>query len=175
MIDELTISMYNARVFTNKLVLLQLPGWLYSPLNDRAELVQHVTDNVTNAMNNACHGYFENKSKREWKYLLLDFPDDHKLSSKEINSDAGEDKKLKLEVVPITYNIFKKKKSLVCLTHWACWKVSRTDIKSQKHGNVQPVTSLSKAAGLLASMYLTKAADGDGSADEDDVAADGMK
>jgi hypothetical protein len=36
MIDEPTISFYNARVFTNRSsVLIQLPGWLYSPLNDR--------------------------------------------------------------------------------------------------------------------------------------------
>jgi hypothetical protein len=110
-IDEPTISFYNARVFTNRSsVLIQLPGWLYSPLNDREEFKKHVTENVTNAMDDCRHAYYGDKIRREWKYLLLDFPDDHELSSKEINEEAVDEETLKLEVVPIVYKIMKKKK-----------------------------------------------------------------
>jgi hypothetical protein len=67
---------------------------------------------------------------------------------------------VKLEVVPITYKVFKKKKSLVSITHWACWKVARTDVKSQKRDKVQPVQAfLSEAASLLAGMYMAEADD----------------
>jgi hypothetical protein len=157
--DEPTISFYNARVFTNKSVLIKLPGWLYSPLNDREEFKQRVTDNVTNAMDDCRHAYYEDKSRREWKYLLLDFPDDHELSSKEIIDEAVDDETLKLEIVPIAYKIFKKKKGPPqCLTHWACWKVARTDVKSKKRGKVEPGKELSEAASLLADLYIS---DGD--------------
>jgi hypothetical protein len=155
-IDEPTVSFYDARVFTNKSVLIQLPGWLYSPLNDREEFKKHLTDNVTNAMDDSRHEYYEDKIRREWKYLLLDFPDDHELSSKEINDKVVDDETLKLEVVPITYKVFKKKKgSPVSLTHWACWKVARTDVKLKKRGKVQPVKALSEAASLLAALHLS--------------------
>jgi hypothetical protein len=46
-----TISFYKTRVYTNKSVLI--PGWLYSPLNDREEFEKHVPENVTNAMDDA--------------------------------------------------------------------------------------------------------------------------
>jgi hypothetical protein len=88
-------------------------------------------------MDDCRHAYYRDKIRREWKYLLLDFPDDHELSSKEINEEAVDEETLKLEVVPIVYKIMKKKKkSPESLTHWACWKVARTDVKSQKRGKV---------------------------------------
>jgi hypothetical protein len=61
------------------------------------------------------------------------------------------------------YKVFKKKNSLLSLTHWACWKVARMDVKSQKHGKVQPVQALSEAASLLAGIYISEADDEDDS------------
>jgi hypothetical protein len=85
-IDEPTISFYNAMVFTNMLVLIQPPGWLCSPLNNLEELKKHVTENVTNAVKDARHAYYKNKSRREYKYK-------NELSSKEINVETEDDKK----------------------------------------------------------------------------------
>jgi hypothetical protein len=65
--------------------------------------------------------------------ILLDFLDDHVLLSKEINEQSGDDENLKLEGMPSMYKIFKTKKQYpVSVMHWACWKVARTDVKSQK-------------------------------------------
>jgi hypothetical protein len=128
---------------------------------------------VTNAMDDARHAYYKNKSAREWKYFLLDFSDDHELSSKEIYDDSGGDTKLKLEVVPIQYKLFKKKQSPISNTHWACWQVARTDIKSQKHGKVRLVKEMSEAAAHINAMHVTDIGLDDD--DEDDDESDGME
>jgi hypothetical protein len=57
----------------------------------------------------------QNKSRCELKCLFLDFLDDHELSSKEINDDVGDNEMLKLEVIPITYKVFKDQKK--CIGH----------------------------------------------------------
>jgi hypothetical protein len=44
-----------------------------------------------------------------------------------------------------------KKKSPVSVMHWACWKVARADVKSQKHVKVQHVHTLSCLTGLYLS------------------------
>lgn len=167
-LESPTVSMYSARVFTSKSVLIQLPGWMYSPLNDREQFEKIVGENVTHSMDDARHAYYENKRSREWKHLLLDFPDDHELSSKEIYDQSGEDEMLKLEIVPVSYKLFKKKHAPVVDTHWACWQVARTDIKSQKRGKVSPLNELSEAATLLAGLYVSV------DDDDDDEDATGM-
>ena len=75
---------------------------------------------------------------------------------------------LKLEIVPVSYKLFKKKHAPVVDTHWTCWQVARMDIKSQKRGKVSPLNELSKAATLLAGLYVSV------DDDDDDEDATGM-
>jgi hypothetical protein len=79
-LGDTEVESYKARAFSSNYVLVTLPSWPYGPLMDRA----NVDDCVTNAMDNACHAYSADKAKRQWKHLYLVFPDDHKLSPKEI-------------------------------------------------------------------------------------------
>ena len=54
-------------------------------------------------MDDAQHEYSENKSLWQWKYLILQFPKDHELSSKALNKNAGDNKELQLEFMECAY------------------------------------------------------------------------
>ena len=100
-----------------------------------------------NSIDHARHEYFSHEDKVKWKHLLLQFPSDHELSSKEIYAEAGEDMELKLEsIVVVTPHFFEKKSTNV--EHWASWTVVRSDISPQKRGKIDPVGK-SKNATLL--------------------------
>jgi hypothetical protein len=110
-------------------------------------------------MDDARHAYFEKKAAREWKYLILDFPQEHELSSKNIYKDAGEDEELKLEMVPIVYS--HPQMAGTNSQHWAAWKVARTDLKVHKRGKVEAKESKSKGFALLQGL-ISPGAGGNG-------------
>jgi hypothetical protein len=72
------------------------------------------------------------------KHLVLEFPKDHILSSKEIDTKSTEDEKLGLELIPIA----ESHKLLTLLknrSHYALWKVARIDLKaSNQRGKIEP-------------------------------------
>lgn len=152
-LDDPSKDYYKARIFSDKSILIQIPAWHYGILNNRDEIAAHVAENVTNAMDDARHAYVEAKDAREWKYLCLEFPDGHELSTKEIVSAEGDDEELlTLEIVPVTYkNPLDKKRDRT--DYWAAWKVARTDIKAQKRGKVQTKKNVSQAASLLSGLF----------------------
>jgi hypothetical protein len=102
--DNENVEHYKARLFGNNKILLTVPAWDYSHLYNREEIFDQVAMNVTDAMDDARHGFEENKATRQWKNLLLEFPGGHVLSSKLIYEDAGDDEELELEIVPYKYN-----------------------------------------------------------------------
>jgi hypothetical protein len=53
-------------------------------LHNCDEIMPCVDTSVTEAMDDTRHTFAQDKAGCEWKYLVLDFPTDHHLSSKEI-------------------------------------------------------------------------------------------
>ena len=91
------------------------------------------------------------RHSRKWKHLYLRFGGGIELSSKVINSDAGEDEKLKLELVPITIS-HPKLHGKSYTSMYAAWKVARTDMKANKKGKLEKQEDKSDAAMLLESL-----------------------
>jgi hypothetical protein len=146
-VDDPSIEFYKARVFTSNSLLVKVPAWPYSVLYNRDEILKNVSTTVTDGLDDARHVFFQNKAAREWKYLILDFPKDHELSSKLIYDEAGEDEELELEIIPLVFSHPPIKG--VGSQHWAAWKVVRTDLKVHKRGKMEVKSKKSKASGLL--------------------------
>jgi hypothetical protein len=148
--DDPTAKFYNARGFNSNSLLLKVPAWLYAMLQNREEISAHVSTTVTDAINDARHDFSQDKAAREWKYLVLDFPTDHYLSSKEIHDEAGEDEELELEIISIIYS-----HPIIVgsgTQHWAAWKVVRTNLKVHKRGKIEVKSKKYKAAALLGNL-----------------------
>ncbi len=148
--DDSTVKFYKARAFPSNSLLIKLPAWPYTILHNRDEIEAHVSTPVTDAIDDARHDFSQDKAAREWKYLVLDFPTDHRLSSKEIYDEAGEDEELELEIIPVVYSHPKIKGQGT--QHWAAWKVVRTDLKVHKRGKIEVKSKKSKAAALLGNL-----------------------
>ena len=151
--DDPIVDFYKARVWTNSSLLLQIPSWSYSLLHNREEINATVHQNVTDAMDDCRHAFATNKASQEWKYLILDFPKDHQLSSKEINEEAGEEEELELEIIPINYT--HPQIQGAGSQHWACWKVVQTDVKVHKRGKIVVKGAKSRAASILGASFIS--------------------
>jgi hypothetical protein len=165
--DDASVEFYKGRVFTSNSVLLRLPSWPYSVLHNRDEIALSVNATACGALDDARHSFAQEKAAREWKYLVLDFPSDHQLSSKVIYDEAGDDEELELEIIPIQYthkNIIKKG---LGSQHWESWKVVRTDVKVHKRGKLEVKSKQSKAAALLGGLMIS-GADKEGMMKEED-------
>jgi hypothetical protein len=119
-------------------------------LKKREEIDAGMSATVMDALDDARIIFNREKAAREWKYLVLDFPKDHHLSSKEIYKEAGEDEELQLEIIPNVYS----HPEIVGLgtQHWAAWKVICTDLKVQKRGKIEEKTKKRKGAALLGAL-----------------------
>jgi len=139
-------------------------------LKDRNKFAKQVPSNVMKGMDNARNYYKDDKNElesRKWKYLILDFPSDHKLGSKEINKNAGESEYLGLNLVS-----FEADHPLITLIgekYYAAWIVARTDIRPEKHGEtLEEETTDSVAAQLLGSRLKIRRKPGVSSMDDED-------
>jgi hypothetical protein len=149
-LDDQSIEYYKARVYSNNQVLISLPAWPYTPLYNREEIILSVAQNVTDAMDDARHSYEEKKDSRQWKHILLDFPSDHILSSKEIHDEAGDDEDLLLELLPVVY-AHPQLGSAINTVHYVAWKVARAEVRAVKRGKIEHKNK-SKGASLLESI-----------------------
>ena len=148
--DDIKTEFYTARVCTRNSILIKMPSWDYSLLHCRDAIAAVTTNNVTNAMDDALHGFDANKSSRQWKYLVLEFPSDHELSSKLINGEnAGEDEDLELEILEFGYT--HEKIEGAAQAHYAAWRVARADARVYKRGKLETKTKTSAAANILGS------------------------
>jgi hypothetical protein len=77
----------------------------------------------------------DRKEARKWKHLILKFGNGVELSAKSINEDAGEDEKVKLELIPVT--ITHPKLKTACTTMYAAWKVACIDLKANKRASLR--------------------------------------
>jgi hypothetical protein len=149
-LDDQSLEYYKARVYSNSQILVTLPAWSYTPLYNRDEIVPSVPQNVTDAMDDARHSYEEDKESRRWKHILLDFPSDHILSSKEIYDEAGDDEDLLLEMIPVCYT-HPTLGTVKNTVHYAAFKVARADVRAVKRGKIEHKNK-SKGASLLESL-----------------------
>lgn len=151
-LDDLTTEHWKARVYSSDTVLLSIQAWDYSQLHDRDEFEKQVTSNVLEAIDAAHHDLAEEPADRsearKWKHLFLKFKDGVELAAKCINEDAGEDEKMKLELIPATVK-HPKKANLNYTAMYAAWKVARTDIKANKKGKLEKKDDKSEAARLF--------------------------
>ena len=154
-VDDENTTHWKARVFSKNTVLLSIQAWDYTHLHGRDQLANVVSENVLEAIDDAQHDYAsqpcDKKQARKWKHLYLKFSDEVDLSAKEINSGAGEDETLKLELVPVTVE-HPKLKGMKYTAMCAARKVARTDIKARKKGKVEKRDEKSDAARLLEMM-----------------------
>jgi hypothetical protein len=103
-LDNDTIDHYTGCVWKEDALLFRFPAFPYTILHNREEMNINGTipRNIIDSMDNAHHELENNKVHREWKYLLLQFPPGHVLSSKAIFDDAGDNEELDYDIVDVT-------------------------------------------------------------------------
>lgn len=131
-VDRDTIDLCTARVWGMNSVLIKVPSWPYCLLEDREEIVHksHLTADEITVVDYARNEFLEDDD-RFFKYIKLVFPDDHILSTKEINKSAGEEEWLPFELKIIPYNHPEVPRGI---NTFASWRVVRADLKPRKRG-----------------------------------------
>ncbi len=77
------------------------------------------------------------------------------MSGKDIYKEAGNDKELELELIPIVYSHTTLGSSQNTI-HYAAWKVTRSGLRATKGGKIEQKNK-SKAASLLENLLNSKA------------------
>jgi len=160
--ENVNEDQYRARLWTTGQVMITYPAYDYSHLNDyRAfQKSEAVTEPIAHAMDNAAEEFIRDTNatkgrnrNRQWKKLILNFPNGHVLSSKALYSEAGDDEELETEFVSVPVN--QRDMGIGDITY-ACWKVARTDTKSRKKGRTEAKVHQSKNAAMLAKLKKAK-------------------
>lgn len=143
------IDFYSASVYSENQIIVKYPAWPYTfqSVPDRDSWEQILTKKAEMPLLNAmdvARNDFQNssdvpKEAREFKTLLLRFPQGHVLSSKAVFADAGEDEVLHGRFLKIKVKHSQWKSPV---EQWHCvWKVARTDIKARKKGKKESSTT----------------------------------
>lgn len=140
---------YSCRVWKEDALLLRMPAFPFTPLYNREEIIRtgKVAQNVRDAMDNANHRFLDNLKQRKWKYLLLQFPPGHELSSQVIFDEAGDKEELDYEAVEVEYQT---EDGLEKTEDWIHFQVARIDIPPTKKGKVDKKKKTSKFASKVA-------------------------
>ena len=95
-LEDSEIEWYSVCVWRNDCLLARIPAFEYSLLYNKDEIDQstHVSNEVTDSMDDARHYYEENKEHHMWQYCLIEFPPGVSLSLKAIFADAGKNDEL---------------------------------------------------------------------------------
>lgn len=151
LLDDRTHTWFKGREFSDTQVLMTIPAYPYSPLKDREQFDEHLSSNITDAMDHSRHLFEENKTTWRELHLLFTFPPDHKLSSHEIYDKAGEDEKLEMTLIPTetTHESFDFSNK----ASWVGFTVARVDVTANKKGRVDGPEE-SELASLLDSLML---------------------
>ena len=154
-IEDENVEHYKARVFSNNQVLITVPSFDFTLLNNRDALVAtNFPDYVIDAMDDTRHRFVQNRTLRQWKNILLQFPDDHTLKASVISDDAGEDEMLEFSMHPVEV---KDEAGTVTKTFlFRGFTVARVDIDPHKRGKVEKKEKESKGARLLKNLVASK-------------------
>jgi hypothetical protein len=151
-LDNDTVDYNTGRVWKEDALLFHFPAFPfhfpafpYSILYNHEEMNSNgmAPRNIIDSMDDARHEFENNKVHREWKYLLLQFPPGHVLSSKAIYEDAREDEELVYDIVDVNYT--HPKVTGANKEHWVHFKVARTDLRISKRGKVEKKESKRRA------------------------------
>ena len=153
-IDDSTKDHYKGRVFTNNSVLLSKPSFSYPLENDRDEYEALLPPHLLDAVDNAVHGFNENRQARFYRHLLLEFPHGHDFTSKDIYEDAGDDEELDFILMPLDgYHETDGEQTtddngepMTFPSEQIGFLVARRDMETRKKGKVKQEPKLSKAA-----------------------------
>ena len=143
-------------------MLLKVPAFDYSLLHDHDELINctnPLADYITNAMDDGRNTYNTSEAevaRREFKYLLLQFPGDHQLNVTYINEDAGELCELPMTLFESNWRVTTGHgQSISGKRVYVGFLVANMAERSQKRGRVEPRSETSKGAKLLSSLGLS--------------------
>ena len=129
----------------------------YAIAHDREEWATKLPAFLILTVDNALHDVHDNGATREFKHLLLQFPEGHVLSSKTIYKDAGDDEELHFIILSLDgYHEVNNKQTkdsegnpITFPTERIGFIVVHLDGKTSKRGEVEEQPSLSKAAQQL--------------------------
>ena len=156
------VKMYTARVYVDandnsNEMRIKVPAWMIGTTficrSDRESWAKKIESSLLSSMDNASKNYKKSvdvpKKHRFFKTFRLLFPDGHKLSSKEVNEDAGEKEDIPPKVVGIWTKDAKWKSPV--LKHFVVWKVARVDTKGFMRGedDDSPTRKKGANAGLM--------------------------
>jgi len=125
---------FKMRVYADNKVLLTMPALTYSHLSndDRDSFATHpfISANCLASMDIQRNRHYQDKegmqADRQWKHLLLVFPNDHVLKASVLWDQAGEDEELPSRLVPDAAG-----------KYHVAFKVARTDKRGDKAGKTE--------------------------------------
>jgi len=160
-LDDDKTEHVKARVFTDNSVMLTMPAFDYTLLHDRDTITMTNTEKmgyIQDGMDNARHNFTEDKSRRMYKHLLLEFPADQTLNASEIYADAGDNQELEIDFLEVCCNHKSWSTSERHNVNYAGFTVARTDVDATKKGKVDnPTTIQSKGAMKMQMMKRGRA------------------
>jgi hypothetical protein len=142
----------SCRIYSANELLLRLPSWPYSFVSnhDRDYLLTKLHPAIGNGIDECRNAYAASISARQWKYLILRFPEDHVLNVHHIFEDAGPEQWCELDIIPIKYETVRR--GMTNMIHMVGFKIAREDVEGRKRGSVENQSEESDAAKLIASM-----------------------
>ena len=144
---------YRGRVYSDEILMMTVPGSDWDQIKGGDFSESTMDEKIVGGIHNARQHYRdqvkEGNTKRMWKTYLLRFPAGHKLSSKEIYSEAGEDQDLEVDFVKVYLS--KKKSSF---RYYACWSVVNKEKKKFARGAIDDEQQMSRNAAKLEALGL---------------------
>jgi hypothetical protein len=148
LVENPDVECIEARLLTTHSILLKVPAWPYGILRDQETINAKLPSHVQDALDNAA-----SESPSQFKYLVLEFGEDHELSSKVLHKEAGENEELSIQVLGHQSSCSELAVSN-SVEHWAVWEVARTDVQSHKKGKVGDAKKDSKVLSMLKGMNI---------------------
>ena len=150
------VEHYKARVFSTNQVLVMMPAFDYTMLYNQDELknpAARFPEYAIDAIDHACHEYDKNKTNRQYKHFLLQFPSDHELISSVISTKATEDEYLPISFHPVETPDKKGKRGeergKMMKKLYASFTVANAAVTAQKRGKVEHKPKESEGARML--------------------------
>jgi hypothetical protein len=153
LVENPEVECIEARLLTTHSILLKVPAWPYGILRDQDTINAKLPSHVQDALDNARHAYAASESPSQFKYLVLEFGEDHELSSKALNKEAGENEELSIRLLAHQSSCSELAVNN-SVEHWAVWEVARLDVQSHKKGKVEDAKKDSKVLSMLKGMNI---------------------
>jgi len=150
---------YYSRCMTSRQMMIRMPAWNYTVLNQQAAIEigssRPMTNSIIDAMDITRNGYKELLKKQpqtdlQWKVLNLNFDAPVQLSSSVIYDGAGDAEVVEWDYIDVT-------DSKGQTVHFAGFRVARTDIQRVKKGKHADAPKISEDAEKLQRVQQQRA------------------